>query len=375
MRSARTSALAMPFGRTDCADAARATVAAVLTWQVCVTLLHLPHPYVGSVAALLIVEATVVRTVAAASRYAAGCLLGVAIAVPAALYAEPGMLGLGLVVFASALLARREFLGHQGLHLPTTALITFALVRGRHPAELVSHVAEIMLGIAIGLACSALLFPAVRVRSAERALERLRTQLAHHLEGLADAVTRRERPRSVLGSSWEHELDSAVSEARTALDEAHESVRWNVRPMARRRRWHLDRRVLRALADVERQVCATGRLLDAQHTTDRPGTRGEDTPGADRFAQPYARLLRTTALCVYDCRGGHPHPALPAARHALARLGRPGREQFVACAEDRHLVDHLDAVLSCLTTSVPTPTRPPARRHRALGPLRPSPRR
>ncbi|MEU1403196.1 FUSC family protein [Streptomyces sp. NPDC005728] len=373
MRSAPKNALAMPIGRTDCADAARATVAAGLTWQVCVTLLHTPHPYVGAVAALLIVEATVVRTVTAAARYAAGCLLGVVIAVPAALFAEPGMAGLGVVVFASALLARREFLGHQGLHLPTTALITFALVRGRHPAELASHVAEIMLGIAIGLACSALLFPAVRVRSAERALERLRTQLARHLDGLADALTRRERPQNVLGSAWEHELDTALADARTAVDEAHESMRWNVRPTARRRRWHLDGRVLRALADVEQQVCAAGRLLDAQSAVGRPDA--VSPAPADGFAQPYARLLRTTALCVYDCRGGRPHPALPAARHALARLGRPGCDPPVDRDEDRHLVRHLDAVLSCLTTSVPAPVRPPGRHHRTTGPLRPSRRR
>lgn len=371
MLSARMSARAMPFGRTDCADAARATVAAGLTWQVCVTLLHTPHPYVGAVAALLIVEATVVRTVAAATRYAAGCLLGVVIAVPAALYVEPAMVGLGLVVFVSVPLARHELLGHQGLHLPTTALITFALVRGRHPAELVSHLAEITLGIAFGLACSALLFPAVRVRSAERSVERLRTLLARHLDGLADAVARRERPRNVLGSGWERELDAALAQARTAVDEAHESVRWNVRPTARRRRWHLDRRVMRTLADVERQVCAAGRLLDTRPAVSRPGARGGGAAAADGFAGPYARLLRTTALCVYGCRGGRPHPALPAARHALARLGGPDRDPPVDRDEDRHLVQHLDAVLSCLTTSVPTPTR----QHRVLSPLRPSQRR
>ncbi|MFF7754669.1 aromatic acid exporter family protein [Streptomyces sp. NPDC007971] len=376
MLSARMTAPPIPFGRTECADAARATVAAGLTWQACVTLLHAPHPYVGAVAALLIVEATVVRTLAAATRYAAGCVLGVAVAVPAALYVEPGTAGLALVVFASVVLSRREFLGHHGLHLPTTALITYALVRGRHPAELADHLAEIVLGLAFGLACSALLLPAVRVRSAERALERLRTLLAHHLDGLADSVTGRGRPREVLGPAWRHELDTAVAQARTAVEEAHESVRWNVRPTARRHRRHLDRRVLHALADVEEQVCATGRLLDERPAVGRVGARSQGAPRADGFAQPYARLLRTTALCVYDCRGQvRPHPALPAARHAVARLGRPGCDAPVARAEDRHLLRHLDAALTCLTTSAPAPPRPSARRHRAFGSLRPTQRR
>ncbi|MFG3010041.1 aromatic acid exporter family protein [Streptomyces cinerochromogenes] len=352
--------------RTDGAEAARATVAAGLTWQTCTALLHTPDPYAGAVAALLIVETTVVRTGSAALRYGAGCLLGVVIAVPGALYARPGMAGLALVVFASVLLARRGFLGHHGIHVPTTALITFALVRGHHSGELLSHLTEIVLGIAFGLACSALLLPAVRVRSAERALEELRALVARYLDGLADTVVARQRPRDVLGPAWERDLDTALERARTAVDEAHESMRWNVRPVARRRRWHLDHRVLRTLSDVARELAAQGRLLDAH-----PGAAA--APEA-RFAQPYARLLRTTALCAYSCRGGRPHPALPATRQALHRLGSTGCDPPATGAEAGRLLRHLESALSCLSAPAPAP---PARttRHQTHHPLRPPTRR
>ena len=252
MLRSRLPTLMARIGRAGGAEAARATVAAGLTWQTCARLLHIPDPYAGTVAAVLIVETTVVATVSAATRYAAGCLLGVLLAVPGALYAEPGVVGLAVVVFASALLARHGFLGHQGLHVPTTALITFALVRGRHPDELAAHLGEIVLGLGFGLACGLLLFPAVRVRSAERALEELRLLVARNLDGLADAVVRHERPRAVLGPAWEDDLGTALTRARTAVGEAHESLRWNVRPTARRRRWHLDDRVLGKLTPLER---------------------------------------------------------------------------------------------------------------------------
>jgi hypothetical protein len=274
-----------------------------------------------------------------------------------------------------------------------------------------------VIGIAFGLTCSALLFPAVRVRSAERALERLRTLLAHRLDTLADTVVRRERPRSVLGTGWERELDAAVEEARTAVDEAHESVRWNMRPTARRHHGHLDRQVLRTLTDVEKQVCATGRLLDERpgasrppaeetdrtragaanqppaqaadqspaHAADRspaqtpaPGTAQPstdpvaDTPVTEGVAKPYAQLLRTTALCVYGWRGGRPHPALPAARHALARLSDPHGAPAPARDGEKHLLHHLDATLSTLTTSASTPPRPSARTRRGVRSLRPA---
>ncbi|WP_031161292.1 FUSC family protein [Streptomyces durhamensis] len=366
MQRARLPALIARIGQAGGAEAARATVAAGLTWQTCATLLHISDPYAGAVAALLIVETTVVATVSAAIRYAAGCLLGVLVAVPGALYTEPGMVGLALVVFASVLLARHGFLGHHGLHVPTTALITFALVRGRHAGELAVHLAEIVLGIGFGLACSVLLFPAVRVRSAERALDDLRLLVARYLDGLADAVVRRERPRNRLGAAWEDDLGTALNRARTAVDEAHESMRWNVRPTARRRRWHLDDRVLCTLSDVAGQVTTTGRLLDA-HPDAAAGCR----PGS-AFAQPYARLLRTTALCAYSCRGGRPHPALPAARQALARLGTPGCDPPGTATPDRRLLRPLESALTCLSAPAPAP---PARAHRLLDPLRPSARR
>ncbi|MFG2881909.1 hypothetical protein ACGFYV_06215 [Streptomyces sp. NPDC048297] len=195
-----------------------------------------------------------------------------------------------------------------------------------------------------------------------------------------------------------------MEEARTAVDEAHESVRWNIRPTARRHHGHLDRQVLRTLTDVEKRVCATGRLLDGRpgasrppvDATDRaqpqaaprspartpsPGTGADQppahtdppagTPVTEGVAQPYAQLLRTTALCVHGCRGGRPHPALPAARHALARLSDPDGAPAPARDGEKHLLRHLDATLSTLTApaSVP-PRRPPA--HTRLSSLRPA---
>lgn len=366
MHSTRMSALMARIGRAGVAEAARATVAAGLTWQTSALLLHVHDAYVGAVAALLVVETTVVATVSAATRYAAGCLLGVLVAVPGALLPGPGTAGLAVVVFASVLLARHGFLGHHGLHVPMTALLTFTLVRGRQPGELAAHLAEVVLGLGFGLACAVLLFPAVRVRSAERALEELRLLLARHLDGLADAVLRRERPRTVLGPAWEADLGTALARARRAVDEAHESLRWNVRPAARRRRWHLDHRVLHTLTDVAGQVTATGRLLDVH-----PDAAGAARPHS-AFAQRYARLLRTTALCAYSCRGGRPHPALPAARHALARLDAPCDDPHGGTAPDPRLLRPLESALTCLSASAPAPS---ARHRRLLDPLRPSSRR
>ncbi|MFB7510300.1 hypothetical protein [Streptomyces broussonetiae] len=364
MHGTHMAALMARIRRADWAGAAQATLAAGLTWQTCVLSLHVTTPYAGAIAALLVVETTVVATVGAAARYAAGCLLGVVIAVPGALYAEPAAAALVLVVLVSVLLGRHRLLGHHGLHVPTTAVITFALLRDRHTGELGVHLAEIVLGIAFGLACSALLFPAVRVRSAERALEDLRLVVARHLDGLADAVVRHQRPRSVLGPAWEGALDTALVRAHSAVDEAHESVRWNLRPAARRRRRHLDRRVLGTLTDVAGEVTATGRLLDTGS-----GTPADSGPA---FSQPYARLLRTTALCAYSCRGGRPHPALPAARHALARLGGPGRDAPSGAATDQRLLRPLESALTCLSQPASTP---PSRSRRILDPLRPTSRR
>ncbi|MFH8405633.1 aromatic acid exporter family protein [Streptomyces sp. NPDC018019] len=321
--------------------AVRASVAAALAWQLCSSVWHTPRPGPAIVAALLVVHPTVFRSCTAGLQYAAGCTLGALIALPAAILVGPSWLSMSAVLLLSLLAAGHERLGAHGLHVPITAV--FVLLLGpSHAREIGPHLWQIGVGIAVAVLFNALLPPPLRLRAAEAALDRLRAELAGVLDGVAGAVRASRHPDDVLDAQWRAHLTDLTAQARSALGQAHESLRWNARAPNRQAVWHLDQRVLESLERVAYDTEAVVAALDdlpayrlAHPAAHRPPTEAPG-PGAaagtdtwdEEFRAGCARLLTCLALCVRGCRGGSPHPVLPATR-------RVWRELAERC-DDRH---------------------------------------
>ncbi|UNO43480.1 SpoIIE family protein phosphatase [Streptomyces sp. MST-110588] len=382
--------------------AARASVAGVLAWQLSRAVLEQSQPYPAALAALLVVHPTVFRSCTAGLQYASGCALGALIALPAAFLIGPTWYALGSALLLSFLVAGHERLGTHGIHVPITCLFVLLLGQSHLRDELLPHLAAIALGVAVGIVVNLLLVPPLRLRPAEAALDRLRGELAGVLHGLATAVTEGARPEDVLDRRWRERLASVVQEARLALDQAHESLRWNPRTRARRAVWHLDRDVLATLERVAADAVAAARALDrgtsatasaspAPPPASSPSQSPPPSPpppsrteqpacGSSRglpFDAGYARLLNGTALCVRGCKGGRPHPVLPATRLAWRQLAEPtGRRHgsLEAQAAEGHLLMILDRALDDLGDQGPRPAGSPHRGgHPAPG--RPAPGR
>ncbi|UGY92889.1 aromatic acid exporter family protein [Streptomyces gobiensis] len=312
--------------------ATRASVAAALAWQLCRVVLNQSHPYPAALAALLVVHPTVFRSLRAGAAYAAGCALGALVALPATIAIGPTWLGLAVVVLLSVLVGSHERLGHFGTHAPITALFVLLLDRSHLTAELVPHLVAIAVGVAVGVVFNATLVPPLRLRPAEAGLERARGELTTALDGLARAVADGQRPDEVLGPRWRDAMTAALQEARGSLDQAHESLRWNFRAGARRTVWHLDQGILATLERVAADVTALARSLE--RAASAPDGHGLD----ESFRADYARLLKSTALCVRECGGGRPHPALPATRRMLERLAEPVPEGEMWAVKGRLLM-------------------------------------
>ncbi len=324
--------------------AVRAAVAAALAWQLCRSMWEAPQPGPAVVAALLVVHPTVFRSCTAGLQYAAGCTLGALIALPAAVLAGPTWLSMTAVLLLSLLAAGHERLGAHGLHVPITAV--FVLLLGpSHAGQILPHLLEIGVGIAVAVLFNALLPPPLRLRAAESALDRLRDELAGVLDGLATAVREARHPDDVLGTQWPARVAETTARARSALGQAHESLRWNVRARNRNAVWHLDRKVLESLERVAHDAEACVGALDGL-AAQRPAV-AVTGPGApetgpavaaradvwDReFRAGCARLLTCLALCVRGCRGGSPYPVLPATR-------RVWRELAERCGDRRDSLD------------------------------------
>ncbi|MGW1894562.1 FUSC family protein [Streptomyces sp. NPDC002004] len=348
--------------------AVRATFAAALAWEMCRTFLGQPQPYPAALAALLVTHPTVARSCTAALQYLSGCAIGALIALPVALLTGPTVWGLSVVLLLSLLAAGSGRLGPHGIHVPITALFVLMLGRGQLVAGTAPHLAEIAVGVAVGAAFHALFLPPLRLRPAEAALDRLRQEVAGVLRGSAKALAEARDPDDVLGGRWRQSLTSSVREARQALDQAHESLRWNLRARTRSV-WHLDQDVLDTL---ERLADDAGAIV---RTLDRPPVPASAPAGRlalDRpFRARYARLLNSTALCVHGCRGGRPHPVLPATRRAWDQLvrtsARPPHSVDTRATEGRLLVI-LDRALDDLGDGRPQATWPPRETERPVLP-------
>ncbi|MGW3147212.1 FUSC family protein [Streptomyces sp. NPDC001177] len=321
----------------------RAAAAAGLAWVVCGTALGSHSPYPAALAALLITESSAFRSLVAAAQYAAGCALGILIAVPVGILVGPILPALCIVVFSAIVVAGYDRLGHHGVHVPITALFAFAMARSHLWDDLAPHVIETAVGVVIGTAVTVVLFPPLHFRPAERALDDLRDQLARVLEHLALALREHRRPQELLGADWPVRLAGAVSRADTELIAARESRRWNLRSAARGSVRHLDHTVLDTLAHVADRARDMGQLLEDEAKSPRHGSRHRDEPVTPHFRPNGARLLVGTAMCVRSCQGGRAHPILPAARWAGRHLHAEAGSH-----KDRGLAGQLEDMLACL---------------------------
>jgi uncharacterized membrane protein YgaE (UPF0421/DUF939 family) len=315
----------------------RATLAGLVAWYLCVWGGVSSEPYPAALAALLCVRSTVVGSFSSAARYATGCLVGAAIALPVAYTTGPTYPGLAFVLLLSGLAGSSRLFGAHGMHVPATALAVLVLARGELKAELAPHIADIVLGAVVGVLFNLVHAP-VRLRAAESAVDRARSELAVVLRGLGTALAEGSPPEQRLGEAWREPLSARVREARGELDHARESVRWNPRRRARRAvRRRLDEEALGALERLTDHAAEIGRVIDR-------ATAGSDRSGSDRsglqrsglqrsgsqwarfpdeeFRHGYAGLLHGTAACVRECRQGFRHPVLGSTRAGWERLVR-----------------------------------------------------
>ncbi|WP_419995426.1 FUSC family protein [Streptomyces boninensis] len=349
--------------------AARASLAAVAAWSLCLLLPGEAQPYPAAIAALLTVHPTVYQSVTVGMQYGAGVVLGALIALPVLIFVGPTWVGLAVVSLLAMLAAGYSRLGHRGVHVPATAVFVLLIGRGHLGDEATPHLVAAGVGVAIGLLCN-VLFPPLQLRPAGDALDRLRRELARVLTGLGTAVAEERHPQDVLGREWREGLTGALREAHTAVDRAHESLRWNPRAGRRRRTgrevWDVDREVLETLLRVADDAGALGRAIEKSRGERRAAGRRPDSrcPAPDRataaapdphFRHRYARLLQGAALCVRGCTGGLPHPVLPATRRECERLAEAADRRSVAPRAPEHrLLMILDRTLDDLDRGAPS---------------------
>ncbi|EST37156.1 hypothetical protein N566_14545 [Streptomycetaceae bacterium MP113-05] len=280
----------------------KSALAACVAWTLAHRVMHAQFPAFAPFSAVLMMQVTVYQSVAQALRYVGAVVVGVALQGVLGFAAGPDLATFALVAVVALAIGRWRPLGSQGSQVVTAAFFAFsAFLTAPTNSDRLMLLGEIvvlvLVGCAVGVLVNVLLLPPLRYRSAEHGVRSLAHSLCDLLsdmfaalqeEGLDEERTRQWRNRSA-------DLGSAVSQARSAVATAHESLYYNPRRLFRGSRMRADftgyRAVIDGLERVAHQVASMTRSLDQwRDAEDAPAEEGHGD-----FLRVYGDFLSAAA--------------------------------------------------------------------------------
>jgi uncharacterized membrane protein YccC len=305
----------------------RLTGAAVAAYLAALLLLDDPRPVLAPLTALLVVQVTLVGTVADSLRRILSVIAGVAVAVVFSAFVGFSWWSLGLIIAVSLLVGQFLRLGAHQLEVPISAMLVLAV--GGSETAATDRISATIVGAVVGLAVNVVFPPAVQSQSAEAAVEEYAAEVAELLEQVAEGIqgpATREQIKSWLDEA--RYLTNQVPRLEAMLDELDASRRLNPRAIDTITTAPGLRSGLLELEHTALALRALYRLL-ADVQTDPQGVLNN---GDVRAA--FGTLLRDVAQAIRDFGAliraeaddeGEPHPeelavALDSAGEARARL-------------------------------------------------------
>jgi hypothetical protein len=208
---------------------AKATLAAVLAYELARLLLRSPEPpLLAPLTALLVAQLTIFQTVKSGLERVGSVVAGVLVAVLLSKVVGPTWWGLAIVIFVSLVIGQLLHLGEHQLEVPISAMLVLA-VAGQSQAGL-SRVLETLIGAVTGVACNVLLGPPVYAQPAGDAVGTLADDLAALLGTMGEELT--EGWSSAQARAWVRragELDRTLAAAAAAVTRGEDSLRLNPR--------------------------------------------------------------------------------------------------------------------------------------------------
>ncbi|MFI6582952.1 aromatic acid exporter family protein [Embleya sp. NPDC050493] len=306
-------------------QSAKAAFAAVLSWAVAGWWLRAPMAIMAPWVAIVLVQATVYRSVAQALQVLVSMAFGTLIAAVGWAACGSTIGAMAAVLPITMLLGNWRRFGDQGMYSSTSAL--FVLSYGPVTGATIGHrLGEALLGATIGLAVNFLVWPPVHLRDSRRAALDVADEIAEILAASAaglrvewNAAAADERYRRALRISrrWE--------DLRAATEHARESVRMNPRRHHHGPVPEIEHGFVPTLENlVARTIAITRTIRD----TAREG--GVDLTPDGRTLAPYADFLDALARAVREYGGAvaATGTSVPpdAAGSPDTRLRRAGRE-------------------------------------------------
>ena len=276
---------------------AKAAIATVVAWQVAVHLLDSPQPFYAPLAALLVVDQTMVRSLGASAQRIAAVVLGMSVA-----WLVGSMVGVSWwtmvpVMLVALLLGRWRRLGDHGLQVPTLVLLSLLTVHGTDTQFTYLTIIETVVGGVIGVATNAVVLAPLHIQQPRDAVRGLTSRVRRLLDDMATGLREgwdAERARRWYDTSTE--IVQTAPEVMESIATGRESTRLNPRHDLRPVDidWAGYERTVETVRRSQWQVSGIARtLVDAVDVV-------EGADGAQRLPVPSQHFLERYAEALED---------------------------------------------------------------------------
>ena len=219
-----------PAALVDLLQEAKTALAGVLAWVVATDVLGLHQAFLAPWAAVLVVHATVYRTVSRGGQQVAATFAGVLLAWFAGRVFGLGALGMGVMLVLAFAVGRNRWLRDEGSTIATTGIVVLATNAIGQSNLLAGRLLDTTVGVVVGLAVNLLVWPPLRDRAAWTRAHQLPRDLAAVLAEMASGLG--PTIESVEVERWVRHcrtVDVRIDEAWELLGQARESSRLNPR--------------------------------------------------------------------------------------------------------------------------------------------------
>jgi hypothetical protein len=274
----------------------KAAVATVLAWQFAVRVLDSPVPFYAPMAALLVVDRTMVRSLSASAQRIAAVVLGLSVAWVVATVLGVTWWTMFGVILVALVIGRWSRLGEHGIQVPAMVLLSLITAGGTDEQFTYLTIVETVAGGIIGVATNAIVFAPLHLTKPRQRVSALARQVRELLEEMAtglredwdDQSARRWYRR---GGEIGDTAPNVVDDIRTGRESTRFNLRENLRPADVD--WEGYERTVTTLRRTVWEVTGIARTL-----VDAADERRERPVPSDTFLAEYAEALEGMAQAV-----------------------------------------------------------------------------
>ena len=267
----------------------KAALATVLAWQFAVQILHSPAPFYAPMAALLVVDRTMVRSLFASAQRLVAVIVGMTVAWLVGVTLGVHWWSMLPVMALALLVGRWRHLGDHGIQVPSMVLLSLITVGGTDMEFTFLTIVETLAGGVIGVLTNAIVVAPLHIQQPRDQIRALTRQVCQLLNDIAAGM--RQGWDGEMAREWydtSTDLLRSAPDIHTAIETGKESTRFNPRDNVRRMQvdWAGYAETVEAIRRGQWQVSGIARtLVDA---TDDDASLPTPT---QRFLDSYAGAL------------------------------------------------------------------------------------